>query len=85
MIEVPLGSCRSAEQENAAAPFGAAAGLTHMFPDREAQLLEAAALFCLAPKLPTMILVAPVSPTRADPVPTSQLPAVSRSASVRGP
>ena len=57
---------------------------SNMFPDRKAQLLEAAA-FCLAPKLPTMILVALVS-TRADPGPTSQLPAVSRSASsVRGP
>ena len=75
-IEVPLGS-RGAEQENAAAPNGAAASLTHMFPGRETQLL-AAADFCLAPKLPTIVLV----PT---PGPTSQLPAVSRSVSVRGP
>ena len=82
VIEVPLSLSRRRTRKCRRA-IRRGGRSSHMFPDREAQLLEAAA-FCLAPKLPTIILVADAS-NRADPGPTSQLPAVSRSASVRGP
>ena len=77
---------KGCSEKNAAAPNGAAANTSAAFRPDALQLLAGVSVgLCLAPKLPTIcqtFVLRPVLPT----IPTTQLPATSRSALLsRGP